>query len=145
MFFSLAAATAFLFLVALGPGLYGGKSFWMYDFYSHLCHQDPHRSFTLNGIQMAVCARCLGIYSFLFLGWISMPVFTLLKFNKRKWLIGFLIVAIGLNLADILGNNFDFWTNTHYSRFVLGSLFGLSIATLLTTDFFKLNKIGTYG
>jgi uncharacterized membrane protein len=29
---------------------------------SLICHQDPERSFYLNGAQLPVCARCLGLY-----------------------------------------------------------------------------------
>ncbi len=32
------------------------------DFFSRLCHQDPSRSFMLEGSPVAVCVRCLGIY-----------------------------------------------------------------------------------
>jgi uncharacterized membrane protein len=27
-----------------------------------ICHQKPERSFFINGLQMAVCARCTGLY-----------------------------------------------------------------------------------
>src|ERR1700677_2267881 len=32
------------------------------DVFSRLCHQDPSRSFMLEGSPVAVCVRCLGIY-----------------------------------------------------------------------------------
>ena len=31
-------------------------------FFSGLCHQDPARSFAVDGAPVAVCVRCLGIY-----------------------------------------------------------------------------------
>lgn len=134
-----------MLLIAIGPGLYRVDSFWMYDFFSKLCHQDPSRSFTVNGVQMAVCSRCLGIYTLLAVGWLAMPLFLILKITQRQALITFLLVAIGINLIDILGNYLEIWTNTLHSRFVLGSLFGLSIATVLSTDFFLIKKVGTHG
>ncbi len=32
------------------------------SFFSRLCHQDPARSFVVEGSPVAVCVRCLGIY-----------------------------------------------------------------------------------
>jgi len=32
------------------------------SFFSRLCHQDPGRSFVVDGSPIAVCVRCLGIY-----------------------------------------------------------------------------------
>jgi len=28
----------------------------------HICHQQPERSFHIGGLQLAVCARCFGLY-----------------------------------------------------------------------------------
>lgn len=34
----------------------------MYDFFSRICHQDPARSWFLNGHPLPVCIRCASIY-----------------------------------------------------------------------------------
>jgi len=31
--------------------------------FSHSCHQIPNRCYTVNGLTMPVCARCLGVYA----------------------------------------------------------------------------------
>lgn len=134
-----------LLVIALGPGLFGNPSIpyasWQFTAFHVLCHQDPLRSFTLNGSQMAVCARCIGIYGSFFMGVIIMPFLGLIKKLKFRYYFRFLIGTITLNLIDVLGNLFEFWTNTNESRFVFGVLFGLGAAVLLTNEFFnKLNS-----
>lgn len=125
-----------LALLALGPGWYAKEVLapyhLHYSFFSWLCHQDPTRSFDFMGTQMAVCSRCLGIYSSFALG------FYLLMFGK---LFGYqpsfttmrtaLMIALVLNGADIAANALNIWTNTLYSRLLLGILFGLSASVLL--------------
>ena len=63
----------------LGPLLIGGAAVWaallvaapflpaaagatLYAFGALICHQIPERSLYLAGVQLPVCARCLGIY-----------------------------------------------------------------------------------
>ena len=133
--------SSLLLIIALGPGLFGNPSIpyvsFQFEAFHALCHQDPLRSFTLKGSQMAVCARCMGIYSAFFFGVILMPVLVLIKKVKFRYYFRLLIGTIILNLTDVIGNQFDFWTNTNGSRFLLGSLFGLSSAILLSNEFFK--------
>jgi len=134
-----------LFIIALGPGLFGDISIsyisWQFKVFHLLCHQDSARSFFINGSQMATCARCIGIYGALFIGVISMPFWGLIKTLKFRYYFRFLIGTIILNLIDVFGNLFEIWTNTNVSRLLLGSMFGLSVALLLTSEFFKkLNK-----
>jgi Predicted membrane protein (DUF2085) len=40
-----------------------GLAFVAYAIGSLICHQRPERSFHMVGVQMPVCARCLGIYA----------------------------------------------------------------------------------
>ena len=134
----------FLVIIALGPGLFGNPSLpyvsFQFEAFHFLCHQDPLRSFAINNSQMAVCARCIGIYSAFFTGVILMPFLVLIKKVKFRYYFRFLIGTIILNFIDVLGNQFEFWTNTNESRFLLGSLFGLSSAILLSNEFFKKTK-----
>ncbi|WP_421773625.1 DUF2085 domain-containing protein [Gracilimonas sp.] len=137
-------ALILLFVAALGPGMFSASfttvTSWQFAVFDVLCHQDPARSFTVSGIQMAVCARCFGIYSALLMGWILLPVYAYLGKGKSKVEKGWLIAAILLNLADVSGNYFGLWTNTLISRFILGALFGLPSAFILVDEFFTLNN-----
>ncbi len=138
-------ATFFLFIAALGPGLFSKTAniyqSWQFDIFNVLCHQDHARSFTVSGVQMAVCARCIGIYGGLFAGWLLMPVYAFFQNGSTQKEKVLLIAAILLNLTDVAGNFFGLWTNTMISRWILGSMIGLPAAFILSQDFFQL-KIG---
>ncbi|WP_020404392.1 DUF2085 domain-containing protein [Gracilimonas tropica] len=132
-----------LMVIALGPGLFGsGEIFnaWQYQVFDRICHQDPARSFQLAGVQMAVCSRCLGIYGLFMIGWILLPLFKIVQDinsqQEKKWLIA----AIILNLVDVTGNYLGFWTNTLSSRLILGGILGITVAFLLTDEFFTIKK-----
>ena len=141
LYFLVFSGALFLVGTALGPGLFGHISIpyvsWQFDVFHLLCHQDPSRSFFLNGSQLAVCARCIGIYSFFLIGWTLIPLIAKLMNIKSRYYFRFLIGTIILNLIDVLGNLFQVWTNTNESRLFLGALFGLSSALILSNEFFK--------
>jgi uncharacterized membrane protein len=48
--------------VALGQDNLGGAVAFLYAAASQICHQRPDRSFALAGMQLPVCARCVGLY-----------------------------------------------------------------------------------
>jgi uncharacterized membrane protein len=56
-------AGAWLALLVVAPLLPAAASALTYAAGSLICHQRPERSFHLDGIQLPVCARCLGIYA----------------------------------------------------------------------------------
>ena len=57
------AATGWLALLVFAPLLPVPVAAVTYLFGSLICHQLPDRSFHLDGAQLPVCARCLGIYA----------------------------------------------------------------------------------
>ena len=61
------------------------------NFFSRLCHQDPSRSFFLDGSAVAVCVRCLGIYWGAALGMV-------VRLRRPRWLLA---GALVVNLADV--------------------------------------------
>jgi uncharacterized membrane protein len=95
----------------------------LYQAFSHLCHQQPDRSFFVVGHPLAVCARCTGVYVGIALTTLLYPLLTSLRRTDppaRKWLFiaaAPLAIDFGLGLLGI-------WENTHSSRFLSGALFG---------------------
>lgn len=95
----------------------------LYGSFSFFCHQMPERSFHLAGHPLAVCARCLGIYT----GFAAVALcYPLLRSiagahaPARAWIIAAL-VPMGLDFSlDFLG----IWQNTHYSRLATGLVLG---------------------
>ena len=63
-----------MLLVAFGTGIWAPSDLadwytsWQKAVFAPLCHQNPGRSLWFNGAPMAVCERCFGLYSGLWLG-----------------------------------------------------------------------------
>lgn len=140
-------ASMILTILALGPGIFSAVDpvasihSIQHQIFNMVCHQDPLRSFSVNGGYMAVCSRCIGIYAGFTIIWLGMPwIARMFKLENVPFLQLF-IGAIMLNLVDVFGNLIQFWTNTDGSRFIFGIIFGVSTALLLINEFFKQKMI----
>ncbi len=91
------------------------------DVFSRLCHQDPSRSFMLEGSPVAVCVRCLGIY------W-GAAVAGVLCLGKAPRLLG---LALVLNLLDVGTGMLHWHGNLPLIRFLLGLLLGMGAGAVL--------------
>ena len=150
LFFGLLFISIVLVVIALGPGLFGKniyESRWQHIFFEFLCHQDPIRSYSIGSESMAVCARCLGIYSAFTIGLIGSPLLERSLSISRKTRMRIVFGSIVINMIDIFANGLWIWVNTLESRLILGAIFGFSIAILITEEFFKRNTKSedTYG
>ena len=104
------------------PG-YGIISKLNYNFFQTVCHQKPERSFFMFEHQLAVCARCTGIY----LGMLILTILYLLLKNindnstpSKYYLIASLI-PMGLDGGtQLLGLRESF----NELRFITGFIFG---------------------
>lgn len=136
------ALTSFLFIAALGPGIYTNDpsvwyTSWQRYLFLSLCHQMPDRSFYINGVQMAVCTRCFGIYSGLWTGSIIFPLLVILRkrsFSGGKFL---LILSFSVILIDFIGNLSGLWVNTNISRYVTGIFLGIAVTYYLSDEVFS--------
>jgi uncharacterized membrane protein len=93
------------------------------DFFSPLCHQNPARSFTLDGAPVAVCVRCLGIYAGVALSTLRSP-----KTPRALYLF---FTAILLNLVDIATETLRWHGSMPLLRFILGLFLGLTTGLVL--------------
>ena len=96
---------------------------FFYVLFSPVCHQIPSRSFLCFGYPLAVCARCLGIYSGFFGGVALFPVvngFSDVTLPKTKL---FIILSLPIGI-DTLGNFSGLWITTSWLRFVIGFMWG---------------------
>jgi uncharacterized membrane protein len=93
------------------------------SFFSRLCHQNPARSFIVDGSPVAVCARCLGIYC-------GIALTALLRLGKvpgRR----LLAAALLLNLLDVAGETLHWYSNLPMPRFLLGMALGIGAGAVL--------------
>lgn len=122
-------ALILLVLSSLGGGFWGASTtlqHWSGQLFQGICHQNPLRSYKLNGLQMAVNTRCLGIFSGLLMGWLLIPLMGKMKIKKNipLWI---LLFAGMLQIIDFSGNVLDLWVNTNHSRFFTGTLLGFAV------------------
>ena len=131
--------SAVVVAVILGPGLYSNVSIsewymsWQKQMFHMLCHQQLDRTIHLGEVPMAVCSRCTGIYIMFFANMLIVPLLPQTKW-RNKWAIFLVFIALSFNLVDFSVNAFDVWENTLTSRFLVGSLIGISAAHLLGTE-----------
>lgn len=130
-------------IVAFGGGLFNQQSpwfsQWQHQAFLNLCHQAPERSFWFNGQPMAVCSRCIGIYSGFTFGWLLLPVWSMTKLTNGWSMKKIAFVVLLLNFLDIVGNILGFWENTLVSRLAFGGIMGITAALIFSGDFFKIN------
>ena len=91
-----------------------------------VCHQHPDRSFWIFGAPVAVCARCLGIYSGAAIGLV-------LRISRRV-AFQLLITAVALNLLDAIAELVGLHGNWMTVRFVLGLLLGAAGGLLISSS-----------
>jgi uncharacterized membrane protein len=93
------------------------------SFFSRLCHQDPGRSFIVDGSPIAVCVRCLGIYC----GAALASLLSMGKVPARR----LLAIAVVLNLLDVATASLHWHGSLPVPRFLLGVLFGWGAGAVL--------------
>lgn len=132
-----------LIMTALGGGIFGEAwtGHWQHTAFSGLCHQDPSRSFWINGDPMAVCSRCFGIYAGFGAGWLVMPAARGL-IRRIGYLSGFLLAGvIMVNAVDAAASLAGLWENTLVSRFGLGYLIGTGVVLFIGREFIQQQKV----
>lgn len=95
----------------------------IYGAFAIFCHQLPDRSYFIDGHQLAVCARCTGIYAGFALTLLLYPLIRSLRnplMPRPSWL---LLAALPLAI-DFAVNFVGFWQNNHTSRLLTGAILG---------------------
>jgi uncharacterized membrane protein len=92
-------------------------------FFSRLCHQDPGRSFMVDGSPIAVCIRCLGIYCGAALG----RLLGIDRIIARR----LLAIALVLNLLDVATASLHWNGSLPLPRFLLGLALGVGAGAVL--------------
>ena len=86
-------AASWFVLLLTAPFLPALFSASIYTIGSLICHQRPERSFWLAGVQLPVCARCLGIYGGVVIGAVSAPLLGIVR-RPRTWMVASTIPAL---------------------------------------------------
>ena len=138
LYTGLLIALTLMVVFSLGGGLWGAEQtigHWTGSLFQSICHQNPERSFSFMGTQMAVNTRCFGIFSGIWVGWLLIPLYLFIDRGKKPVLL-LLIVAAIAQIIDFGSNVFSIWTNTNTSRYLLGFTLGTA-ASLYIGELFK--------
>jgi uncharacterized membrane protein len=123
----LAAAWASLLVAA--PALPIPLAAFLYVFASVICHQIPARSFHLDGAQLPVCARCLGIYLGAAAG---AAIASVLRARPaRRKALPYLLAAAPTAITIAL-EALDAWDPTNVVRATAGFPLGAAVAFVVT-------------
>jgi uncharacterized membrane protein len=142
--FSLTGTLVWLAAIILAPYLrsQGQKIFpYLYACFSPVCHQKPERSFWLFGFPLAVCARCLGVYTGFLGGLVLYPLrrgFSSVRLPAQR-----LFLAVSAPIAlDTAANVLRFWDTPNGVRFATGFLWGLILPFYFLTGISELAMRG---
>lgn len=128
------AALGWFGLVVLAPTLPSTMAAAVYGLGSLVCHQRPERSFHWAGAQLAVCARCTGIYAG------SCAAVALVPLRPRRYRAFFTsgrrarALLVGAALPTIVTAVLEWsgwWTPSSLTRAVAGVPLGLAVAVVL--------------
>jgi uncharacterized membrane protein len=124
---ALSVAAGLVALIVAAPllraGGWGAAAGAVYGAFGVVCHQMGARSFHVEGFQLAVCARCFGLYVGALVGAAVYPLARPLvrrDMPGRAWLLA---AAVPTTVDFALGF-FGVWENTHLSRFLTAFLLG---------------------
>jgi uncharacterized membrane protein len=93
------------------------------SFFSRLCHQNPARSFMVEGSPVAVCVRCLGIYC-----GVALAALLRLSTDSARRLLA---IAVLLNLLDVAAESLHWQGDLPLPRFLFGMLLGMGAGAVL--------------
>lgn len=132
---ALLIGSVLVLLASLPPFLEAGPRVLLHQGFSWACHQLPERSFHVDGVQLAVCHRCYGIY------W-GLPVAVMAFLGLSRWdhyinpRAKYILAGSALPPAiDWLGGVLGLWVNTPETRVITGAVFGLVVGYFLARAF----------
>ncbi|WP_456471767.1 DUF2085 domain-containing protein [Methanocaldococcus sp.] len=131
----------FYFGIFLAPYLAYKKFYFLssilYKVYSPICHQLPERSFFIFNHKMAVCARCFGIYTGIFLALLIYPLVKRLDNFKTPNKI-YLILSLTPMAIDRITQYIGLRESFNTLRFLTGFLAGFVIVFYIIPLYFEL-------
>lgn len=125
-----ALAAGWVALVLAAPWLPTPAASVVYLFGARICHQLAERSWHLDGAQLPVCARCLGIYAGAALTFVYVRGASLVRLaprtrqgSRHKMA---LIAALALNVLTL-------WSPSNSDRTAAGLALGIALAWAIGT------------
>lgn len=112
---------------------------YIYAPFSYLCHQLSERSLHLAGEQLAVCARCFGVYAGLAIGISAYPFLRSVHSSEAPPRVVLFLAPVPTAIDFALGF-FGILENTHFSRFLTGAILGAVCAFFVVPGIVEINR-----
>ncbi len=129
------ASVVFVAAVWSPPLMYSTMAEWMESWqtalFSHVCHQQIDRSYLIRGIPLAVCTRCTGMYSGLFLGMALFSNFSAFVAHSKRYITLVFLAGFLMLVTDGFANMFSLWQTCDVARSLTGLLWGITIGMLM--------------
>lgn len=130
-----AGSVVWLALLLIAPVALPPIALTAYAFGSLVCHQIADRSFHLDGAQMAVCARCTGIYAGAAAALLG---FTGIAWRRPRWLgriavplprrrLWLMSAALPVGVSVVL-EQLGMWYPSNVTRAATGVVLGVGVA-----------------
>ena len=121
-----------LLLATLPPFVDPSLRPWLMQVFSTICHQIPERSPAVDGVHLAACHRCYGVYMGLFaapLAGLALRRYAPILDRGARLVV---LASLSPLAIDWLLGIAGLWHNTPVTRMTTGALFGLVAGLLLT-------------
>ncbi len=104
---------------------------WQKRLFSLVCHQQLDRMFHINGIPMAVCSRCTGIYTGLFAAVAIFSLFYTVLIKTKLYITQTFAIVSLIVILDGAANLFQIWHTPDAIRLLVGASWGVLTGVLL--------------
>jgi len=143
-----ALAAAWVAVILLAPWLPVPVAGVVYLLGGRLCHQIAERSFHLDGAQLPVCARCLGVYVGAAVGLLVLPgpqrmdrtalrdpAYVYREYVGRVPRSGpaVVLLALALNGVTMILESTGVWAASNAVRATVGAVLGVAVALAIGT------------
>jgi uncharacterized membrane protein len=142
------AASVWLVLLMASPVGPTSLAAITYTVGSFVCHQLPERSFHLGGVQIPVCARCIGVYGgFAVMAWAFVAAPRRPRSNGPRGLTArsarWIFVVSALPTALTLAVEWSgIWRGSNVVRAIAGSTLGVGLAFVVMSAVATLHYSG---
>lgn len=104
---------------------------WQRQLLSRVCHQQLGRTFHIDGIPLAACSRCIGIYTALPLTMVPLSFFIDVVVRAKPYITRIFVLASLLMVVDGAANLLQVWQTSDSVRMLTGAFWGVSTGLLL--------------
>ena len=108
---------------------------WVMLLFTPMCHQLPARSWHVDGVALAVCHRCFGIYAALPLGALTFGAMRPWRAALRRHAKPVFIGALTVPGVDWIGGVLGVWASSAVVQSSTGAFFGLAAGYYLAQAF----------